>query len=77
MTRTLLDEDLREWEVFASTGRFGFPAPARVVFRCVTDPGERARALAIDGDKSDAEALVVARSDEELKQMMTRARSLD
>lgn len=73
----LLDDDLKEWEVFATTGRFGFPDRARVVFRCVSDPQERARAVAIEGDKSDAEAIVAGRSEAELREMMEAAEVLD
>lgn len=77
MSRTLLDDELNEWEVFATTGPQGFPDPARVMFRCTSDPGERARAVAIDGDKSDAEALVAGRSAAELKAMMSGAEAVD
>lgn len=72
-----MDDDLNEWEVFATTGRYGSPDHARVMFRCLSDPGERARAAVIDGDKSDAEALVANRSADELKAMMARADTLD
>lgn len=77
MARTLLDDELREWEVFATTGRYGAPDHARVIFRCMSDPGQRALAAVIDGDKSDAEALVAERSDDELKEMMAGAKVLD
>lgn len=77
MARTLLDDELKEWEVFATTGRYGAPDHARVMFRCVSDPGERALAAVIDGDKSDAEALVSERSDDDLKEMMAAATVLD
>ena len=77
MARTVLDDELREWEVFATTGRWGFPDHARVVFRCLSDPEERTRAVALEGDKSDAEALVVGRDDAELKAMMAEAEALD
>ncbi|MSR37204.1 MAG: hypothetical protein EXR95_11285 [Gemmatimonadetes bacterium] len=58
MARTILDDDLRSWEAFASTGPFGYALRSRVVFNCTTDPAVRPRMWALDGDKSDAETLV-------------------
>ena len=58
MARTILDSDLRKWEAFASTGRFGFADAAQVVFQCVSDPWERPRAYTVAGDKAAAEALL-------------------
>ncbi len=72
-----MDDDLREWEVYATTGRYGFPDRARVMFRCMSDPHERTRALALQGDKSDAEAAVETASAEELTRMMEEAETLD
>ena len=77
MSRTILDAALRSWEVFASTSRYGFAPRSRVVFRCTTDPAERPRARAIDGDKSDVEALVVGAPVEQLVDMLEGAEPLD
>lgn len=73
MSRTILDDDLRSWEVYATTGPYGFSDPARLVFRCLSDPGERARAVELGADKSEAEGEVLARSDEELREMLAGA----
>lgn len=77
MGRMILDGALQQWEVFATTGRYGFPDPARVMFRCVSDPEIRARALDIEGDKSDAERKVEILDDGELKEMLSGAPELD
>lgn len=77
MSRTILDDDLNTWEVYATTGDFGFADPARIVFRCLTDSGERARAVEPGGDKSEAEELVVTRSDGELRELLEKAEPVD
>lgn len=59
MTRTILDRELRLWEVYATTGDFGAPDPAKIAFRCTSDAGQRPRILTFDGDKADAERAVV------------------
>ena len=40
MARTFLDDELKRWEAFANTGRYGFVAGAQVVFQCTSDPSE-------------------------------------
>lgn len=77
MGRTIQDDDFREWEAFANTGDYGFPSPARIVFRCRTDPDERSRVVTIEGDKSDAEARLKAVEDAELEEMLAGAEVLD
>lgn len=69
--RTLTDGDFRRWEAYATTGPHGFSRPSRIIFRCTTDPGERARVVVVDGDKSDAEARVRDLSERELRELMT------
>lgn len=76
MPRMILDGALQRWEVFATTGRYGFPDPARLVFRCVSDPEVRARAVDIEGDKSDAENTVETLGEGELKEMLSAAPEL-
>lgn len=75
--RTIQDDSFRTWEAYATTGDFGLSNPARIVFRCISDPGERARAVEIDGDKSDAEARIRKLSGAELKDLMHRAVVVD
>lgn len=73
MARTILDDGLKRWEAFASTGRFGFVGRSQVVFQCTSDPAERPRAFTIGGDKSDAEAMVSECSQKELAAMLQGA----
>ena len=75
--RTIQDDSFRTWEAYATTGDYGFSDPARIVFRCITDPDERARFVTIDGDKSDAEARIRKLSSEELHQLMEGAELVD
>lgn len=75
--RTIQDDSFRTWEAYATTGDFGFSNPARIVFRCISDPEERARAVEIEGDKSDAEARVRKLSGGELGDLMEQAVVVD
>lgn len=75
--RTIQDDSFRTWEAYATTGDFGFSRPARIVFRCISDPDERARAVEIQGDKSDAEARVRKLSGAELRGLMDQALVVD
>lgn len=76
MSRGILDSDLRQWEVFASAGPYGFVAPAHLVFRCLSDRDQPSRIIEIEGDKSDAEALVEQAPIAELDDLLQRARPL-
>lgn len=71
--RVVRDRGFRDWEVYATTGDFGLPSPARIVFRCRTDSDERPRVVTIEGDKSKAEALVKSLSTSELTGLLTEA----
>jgi hypothetical protein len=71
--RTILDGDLRRWEAYATTGDFGGPDPAKIAFRCTSDPGQRPRILVFEGDKSQAERSVSESSDAELVRMLGAA----
>lgn len=75
--RTIQDDSFRTWEAYATTGDFGLSNPARIVFRCISDPDERARAVEIDGDKSDAEARIRKLSGAELGDLMHQAVVVD
>ena len=74
--RTILDGELRRWEVFATTGDFGSPNPAKLAFRCVSDAGLRPRILVFAGDKSDAEQAVAETPEDELLRMLETAQSV-
>lgn len=77
MAMTILDDELKSWEAFASTGPYGYAPHARVVFRCTTDLQERPRAYPTAFAKSDAEALVVRASPAELRTMLLGAEPLE
>lgn len=76
MPRLIHDDALRTWEVFASTGDYGAADPARIVFRCTTEPGVRPRSVRLDGDKSDAERAVVELSDDELGKLLGSSKEI-
>jgi hypothetical protein len=71
--RTVLDPDLRRWEVYATTGDFGSANPAKIGFRCTDDSWQRPRALVYEGDKSEAEKCVAESTDGELLRMLASA----
>ncbi len=77
MGRTIRDDELRSWEVFATTGPYGGTRPARLVFRCRSDPGIRARKAELEGDKSDAERAVRTLSEAELLDLLDSTVELD
>lgn len=69
----LYDDDFLEWDGWAASGRRGTPATARIVFRCITDPGLRPRAVEIAEGSGRAEALVQAAEPGELRDLLKRA----
>ena len=77
MSRTIVDADLRSWEVFASTGPYGYAPHSRLVFSCTTDPAERPRSSAVSGDKADVESLVATAPDDELRRLLEAAEPID
>ena len=76
MGKSILDEELRRWEAYATTGDGGLPRPGRIVFRCTSDPGQRPRVVAVDGDKSDAEERVVRGTEAELLALFGSSREI-
>ena len=74
--RTILDGDLRWWEVYATTGDFGSATLAKIAFRCTSDAWQRPRVFAFPGHKSDAEKAVAQSSDGELAQMLEAAQNV-
>lgn len=77
MSRTILDEDLMEWEVYAETGPFGYPDASHVVFHCTTDLARRARYVEIEGDKAEAERIVAETPTPVLTRMLGEAVEMD
>lgn len=76
MSPTVLDDDLRRWEAFASSGPHGYSRPARLVFRCVSDRRQPSRALLFEGDRAAAEGAVLAADADELRRYLAEARPL-
>jgi hypothetical protein len=77
MSRTILDADFLNWEVFASAGDLGFSEHPQIVFNCISNRWLRPRAVEVEGDSADAEKLVVERSDAELLKLFQEARPLN
>ncbi len=76
MSRTIVDRDLQRWEVFASAGPHGFPNPAALVFRCLSDRELPSRAVLFEGDRSEAEVAVRSLDATELLERLSEARRL-
>lgn len=76
MARSIIDRDLRRWEVFASAGPHGFPNPASLVFRCQSDRDEPSRAILFEGDRSEAEHAVRSLDAADLARRLAEARPL-
>jgi hypothetical protein len=78
MSRTLLDDDLLTWEVYATSGDYGFAdRDSRIVFHCLTDPRRRARSVRIAGPQAEAERTVEDGGDVELMELLGKASPLD
>lgn len=73
MARTIQDQELLLWEAYATSGDFGYPDQARMIFHCLTDPARRARVLERDGDKSDVEHELVTLPESELSSLLEKA----
>lgn len=58
MSRKIMDEEFRTWEVFVNTGVSGFSRPPRVVFRCVSDRDAVSRIAPFEGEPNEALAFV-------------------
>jgi hypothetical protein len=77
MSRVFTDENLMNWEAYATGGRFGLPDQAKLVFHCVSDLAQRARYVRFDGDNTAAIQAVHGMDAEELRAMLQRAQPLD
>ena len=76
MSRTIQDPGLQLWEVYATSGRAGFPEHARMVFQCLSEPGRRARFLEREGDKSDVENEVTSLPPADLVRLLEQSEEL-
>jgi hypothetical protein len=66
MTRTIQDDSLRLWEVYANPGDFGSADRATMVFQCLTDPSRRARLLSRERPRAEIEEEIGRLTDQEL-----------
>ena len=77
MSRTFTDDDLMIWEAYASGGRFGMAKEPKIIFHCVSNPDSRPRYVQHGGDEADAEQMVHAAEDAQLKTMLSQSRELE
>lgn len=79
-TRTIVDADLKVWEVYPSGGPFGLPTRPKVVFHCLSDPDARPRYVPRNdpkADEADAEDWVRHASDDELRDLLRASLEID
>lgn len=76
MSRVFTDEGLLTWEVFSSSGPFGFPEQPKIVFQCLSEPNRRARFVVHDGDSADAAERVHGVPEDDLREMLRSSREL-
>ena len=76
MTRTIQGPNLELWEAYASSGDFGFPDHARILFHCLSDRTLKARFIEREGDKADAESDVATLPEAELAELLAAAREV-
>ena len=77
MSRTFVDNDLLQWEAYASGGKFGLPDRPKIVFNCLSMHDRRARYVLFTGDEADAEEAVGEMPEERLRALLGTARELD
>ena len=77
MSRTIVDDDLLVWEVYASGGPYGLPEKPKIVFHCAGDPERRARFVHHDGDNSTAQTALREMSDTQLRGLLGKSSELD
>ena len=76
MAKTFLDKNLLVWEVYSSTGAFGFPENPKIVFNCLTNRAMRARVVEAPGDEADAAATLQRASTKDLLEMFEGSREM-
>lgn len=75
--RTIYDENLLRWEAWAVPARAGVPVPGRIVFRCLDDPGRRARIRLVPEGRERAEAMLQSVEGPALWELFQEAEPLD
>ena len=74
--RTIQDDNLETWEVYASVGRFGFPDQSNMVFQNLSDRSRRARVAVRPGDKAAVEQEIERLSTAELVELLATTEEL-
>ncbi len=77
MSRLITDGDLMTWEVFASSGPYGYPIKPKIVFLCLSDPDRRSRYVVHDGDNADAERAIHSLGEGDLVALLKESTDLD
>ena len=77
MSRVFTDQDLLNWEAYASSGRFGLAEGPRIIFHCLSEQDRRARYVLYEGDEADAEEAVAEMPDDRLRELLGTSRELD
>ncbi len=75
--RTLYDDQLMEWTVWAVPSRGGMPQPGRLIFRSTGEPNARARQVTIPEGRGSAEAVLESASTSELKELLAGAEPIN
>ncbi len=75
--RTLVDDQLMEWTVWAVPSRGGRPQPGRLIFRCTSNPNERAREVTVPDGRGSAEAVLESAALADLKELLAGAEPIN
>lgn len=74
--RTVFDDRLMEWEAWASPSPGGLGNTGRIVFRCLTDPTERPRALELGQTRAVLEGRLEEMDQAELVDLLAEAEAI-
>jgi len=76
MVRTVTDQGLDRWEVFATAGAQGAVSPSRIAFRCLTDPLRLLQAVSFQGTVAEASRALSEAGAEEVARLLTASRPM-
>lgn len=76
MSRVFTDADLMTWEAYTSSGQWGFPDEPRIIFHCLSDPGQPVRYIQTANGMVEAARSLHDRSSEELRAFLQKATPL-
>jgi hypothetical protein len=77
MSRVFTDQNLLNWEAYASGGKFGLPDNPKVIFNCLSHPDQRARYVVQQGGEASIDEQVDEMPLERLLEMLAKSRELD